>query len=290
MTHLINLLRADGSIIINKKLARKIGLHETIMYSELLSKYCYFLDNDRLDDDGYFYCTTESMENATTLTRHQQPKIAKKLEKLGLIEMKIKGVPAKKYYKIVHNEDLLKDLLSDDEAETSMPKIGKLEKKRKTSSPKIGNLANRKTENSSNNNNIILDNKSTSTSKNEVDSHPNFENEKKIDHCGKIAKICHDEFCQNHPWSNDYIPDHRTSVKMLKTLIKNHFPNKEPDDIYETITKHMNNYFKNTYDGYSQNGWPLPIFIKNFVSFAKENNQHSNPTNYGVNSLLNAAY
>ena len=33
---ILNLLRSDGSIIINKTLAQKIGLHEAIIYSDLI--------------------------------------------------------------------------------------------------------------------------------------------------------------------------------------------------------------------------------------------------------------
>jgi DNA-binding transcriptional regulator GbsR (MarR family) len=104
MNYIIDLLRADGSIIINKKLSRAIGLHEAIMYSEILSKYCYFKNNNKIDKDGYFFNTIEDMEHDTNLSRHQQTESIKKLVELNLLEYKVKGMPAKRYFKL--NEDM----------------------------------------------------------------------------------------------------------------------------------------------------------------------------------------
>jgi hypothetical protein len=110
---LINLLRSDGSIIVNKKLAYNIGLHEAIMYSELLSKYKYFAEKNELQPDGYFFNTVANMQKDTTLSDHQQRKAIRSLEKLGLIEYKTKGLPAKRYFKIVEDEATIKQYLMD---------------------------------------------------------------------------------------------------------------------------------------------------------------------------------
>ena len=37
---MLELLRSDGSIIINKNLSHAIGVEETILFSELISKFC----------------------------------------------------------------------------------------------------------------------------------------------------------------------------------------------------------------------------------------------------------
>ena len=96
----IDLLRADGSIIVNKKLANAIGLNEAVLYSELLSKYKYFKDRERLTDDGFFFNTVDNLEQDTTLTGKQQRPCIKRLEKLQLVEMSIRGLPSKRYFKI----------------------------------------------------------------------------------------------------------------------------------------------------------------------------------------------
>jgi hypothetical protein len=38
---IIDLLRSDGSIVVNKRLAKAIGLMEAVVYSELVSMYKY---------------------------------------------------------------------------------------------------------------------------------------------------------------------------------------------------------------------------------------------------------
>src|SRR5699024_5218360 len=101
------------SIIINKKLARRIGIDATIIYSELISKYLYYYNKGTLID-GYFYCTIENLENDTTLTKYQQSQSIKILKQLNLIDVKYKGLPKIRYFKIIENEKMIFDLLSKD--------------------------------------------------------------------------------------------------------------------------------------------------------------------------------
>ncbi|MBA7489818.1 hypothetical protein ES702_00352 [subsurface metagenome] len=111
---LLEFLRADGSIVINKKMARAIGINATIIYSELISKYLYFSDKEELNREGYFFNTVEDLEKDTCLSRDPQLEAIKKLMKLKLIDKKIKGVPPKRYFKILTNKgafDTLKVLL-----------------------------------------------------------------------------------------------------------------------------------------------------------------------------------
>ena len=42
MNVIYDFLRSDGSVVVNKKLIHAIGLHEAIIFSELISKYNYF--------------------------------------------------------------------------------------------------------------------------------------------------------------------------------------------------------------------------------------------------------
>lgn len=111
MKVLLNLLRADGSLIINKHLANKIGLHAAIIYSELISKYLYFEKIGNLVDQKWFYNTIKNLEKDTTLTQYQQKKAIKELEKIELITTQLKGIPAKRYFRIEQNEELIRSLL-----------------------------------------------------------------------------------------------------------------------------------------------------------------------------------
>lgn len=106
---LFELLRNDGSIVINKKLAKGIGLHQAIMYSELISKYLYFSKRGELKE-GYFFNTVENMEQDTCLSDYQQRESIAKLKDLGLIDYKVKGIPPKRYFKIIVSEKVSKML------------------------------------------------------------------------------------------------------------------------------------------------------------------------------------
>ncbi|WP_163531461.1 hypothetical protein [Halobacillus ihumii] len=98
--NLFDLLRSDGSIVVNKALAHTIGLNEAIIYSELVSLNEYWKSKEQLTDGEWFYCTIENLQKNTTLKRSTQDKAIKNLEKLGLIHTRRMGLPAKRYFRI----------------------------------------------------------------------------------------------------------------------------------------------------------------------------------------------
>jgi len=106
-----DLLRADGSIVINKNLIFSLGLHESIIYAELVSRYIYFADKDNLTEDGYFFNTITDLQSGTGLGEKPQRTAIKNLEKLGLIDKNLRGIPPKRYFKVVDNSELLTNLL-----------------------------------------------------------------------------------------------------------------------------------------------------------------------------------
>ena len=125
---LIELLRSDGSIIINKTLAKNIGLNETIIYSELLSRYCYFNNRGELTTDGYFFNTVKDLEDGTTLNDYSQRKAIKKLEELGLIKCDKRDIPAKRYFKIIDDTQVIvKYLKNEGSLRTSSLKFKELD-------------------------------------------------------------------------------------------------------------------------------------------------------------------
>ena len=96
----LDLIKSKGYIVVSKELAKEIGLNETIILAELISQYQYFKDKGELDEQGYFYCTIDKMENNTTLDREKQDKAIKNLINRNLIKKERKGLPAKRYFKI----------------------------------------------------------------------------------------------------------------------------------------------------------------------------------------------
>lgn len=108
---LYELLRADGCIIVNKALVHAIGLNEAILFAELISRFNYFADRGQLTDDGYFFNTINDLESGTGLTWKQQKKALNKLEDMRLIYTRLQGMPAKRYFKIADNLNVLSKYL-----------------------------------------------------------------------------------------------------------------------------------------------------------------------------------
>ena len=98
-----NLLSSTAFLVVNKELARKVGLNETVLLSDLISKEQYFIENKQIQD-GFFFNTAKNIQADTTLTAHQQRKCIKNLKSLGIIETKLVGIPAKLHFKIIENK------------------------------------------------------------------------------------------------------------------------------------------------------------------------------------------
>jgi hypothetical protein len=98
-----DLLRSDSSIVINKHLIHSIGLTETIIFSELLSKYNYFKNKETLTEDGFFFCTVADLEESTGIQRRSQETAIKSLIKYDLIMYTLRGIPQLRYFKINPN-------------------------------------------------------------------------------------------------------------------------------------------------------------------------------------------
>ena len=99
-----HLLSSSAFLIVNKHLAKQIGLKPTILLSDLISKEEYFQANHLLVD-GWFFNTEKNIQDDTTLSPHQQRKALTILKKHNILETQRKGIPAKMHYKI--NEQVL---------------------------------------------------------------------------------------------------------------------------------------------------------------------------------------
>ena len=155
---IIELLRSDGSIIINKKLAWAIGIDAAILYSELISRYVYFDKRGELDKEGYFYNTVEDLRAGTCLERKRQAKAIKRLIKLKLLAVKRGGFRNKRYFKIkcgkVAKKTLKLLLLKDFVVSPKVPHSEEKEPKRALVSPKVPHSVSPKGPHSSNNTNL----------------------------------------------------------------------------------------------------------------------------------------
>ena len=167
---LIELIRSDGSIIINKKLAWAIGINAAILYTELVSRQKYFSDKGQLNKEGYFFNTIEDLRAGTTLTKYEQRPAIKKLIKLRLLTQKRGGFRNKRYFKIkcgkvAYNQLrllLLKDFpvgAKSDHSKDIEPKKAEKEPEKGLVGGKSDHSVGKKSDHSSNNTNLNNTNK-----------------------------------------------------------------------------------------------------------------------------------
>ena len=127
---ILQLISTSNFITVNKDLIKELGLEEAITLGELASEYDYWNNKNEIED-GYFYSTIENIEEKTTLTAYKQRKCLENLKNKGIIDIQIRGIPAKRYIKIneekvieIFNNKLLKNLT------TGCKKISQLEVKK----------------------------------------------------------------------------------------------------------------------------------------------------------------
>lgn len=97
-----DLLARGNYIMFNKELAHTVGVDEAIMIGELASGHKQHKDQLK---DGYFYLTIDTVEMDTALSEKRQRTAIKHLEEMGILETKLMGLPAKRYFKL--NPDVL---------------------------------------------------------------------------------------------------------------------------------------------------------------------------------------
>ena len=115
-----HLLSSTAFLVLNKELAKQVGLKEAVLLADLISKEEYFITNGMTD--GWFFNTEANIEQDTTLNSYHQRKCIKTLKEKGLIEVKRKGIPAKQYFKI--NEEQVLQILNNlsDKKQTTINK------------------------------------------------------------------------------------------------------------------------------------------------------------------------
>jgi hypothetical protein len=81
----------------NENISSKYGLDVAVLLG-----YLMFVDktSEHIDDKLWFCQTLEEIEKRIGMKRRKQEKALKILEKLGIIEKKVMGIPAKRYFKI----------------------------------------------------------------------------------------------------------------------------------------------------------------------------------------------
>lgn len=100
----------------NRPIAHALGLGAAVVYSALINKQVYYERHNMLDEEGFFYSTVSDLQESTTLTKRQQSGAIQVLIDAGLIERKRYGMPAKRYFRVLDDLELLGDWLKQGEA------------------------------------------------------------------------------------------------------------------------------------------------------------------------------
>ena len=94
---ILSLIASRNFIAVNKTLIRELGLECAVLLGELASESEFFSDDKQ---DGFFYATVEKIKDNTGISDYQQRKAIEKLCSLGILESRLMGCPAKRYFKI----------------------------------------------------------------------------------------------------------------------------------------------------------------------------------------------
>lgn len=113
LSAIIQLLNPDNTISAHRMLAHAIGMTETIIYSALISKQTYYLNNNMLREGGWFFSTIADLQESTTFGAKAQKTAIGNLIKHGLIECECKGMPAKRYFRITNDMEILMKLIDE---------------------------------------------------------------------------------------------------------------------------------------------------------------------------------
>ena len=148
------MLSARNYIIANKEIAKLFGIEEAILLGELCSELKYWAENGETTADGYFFSTVENVKENTTLSDRRQRAAIKTLKDAGILDVKLSGLPAKRYIKI--NEEQLAALLVNNNAQNAIPSSYETQElgiaKRNCNNNNINDNKN----NNKNNNNYII--------------------------------------------------------------------------------------------------------------------------------------
>lgn len=107
-----DLLSSDAYIMSNASLRWALGRDEADLYAELISRNNYFENRGELTEDGYFFNTVISLYAKTSINARYQRLAIANLRKHGLIDFVLRGIPPKRYFKIISTFKIIADLIA----------------------------------------------------------------------------------------------------------------------------------------------------------------------------------
>lgn len=139
-----NVFCVEAHWIVNKRIAREVGIEATVLLMHLTEKYIFYhRENELVMSEGtsYFFATSKEIERDTTLGYRAQKNSIETLTENGLIRTKLMSTPAKIHFSI--SEQNIVNLLNSDLSEPQ----NKYSQNRKTSISETRKLVLSKREN-----------------------------------------------------------------------------------------------------------------------------------------------
>ena len=102
--NILELLSSNSYLTVNKALARKVGLEAAALFADLAGSQLYWNNQKELEYSEWFFRTREQIEEQTTLSSKTQLRCIKILVNAGLVQTKLKGLPAVTHYLIAQQE------------------------------------------------------------------------------------------------------------------------------------------------------------------------------------------
>lgn len=96
----IDFLASSNYIIVNRSLMMTIGVNESLILGELASEYRYWKEAGKLKDGEWFFSTDKNLVERLPFSRPTIQRALSNLKNMGIIETKLEGVPAKRFFRI----------------------------------------------------------------------------------------------------------------------------------------------------------------------------------------------
>lgn len=126
------LLLMNNYYSLNKTLVSRLGIEEAFFICLLAEAEQFFKGHEK---DGYFFQTAKEIEARSGLSSYKQRTIIASLEEKGLIKTDLKGIPAKRYFKLEY-ENISNFIFEGEEA-------GKEEEEETAETPDVKNFDNK---------------------------------------------------------------------------------------------------------------------------------------------------
>ena len=97
--NIFDFIACDSYVTTNKYLLKALGANAALMLCELASEFKYWLTRG-LAQDGWFYSTVENIESELGFNDYVQRATLRALQKRGLLEVRVQGLPPKRYIKL----------------------------------------------------------------------------------------------------------------------------------------------------------------------------------------------